>query len=147
MSSEIQSLLVDFVRTFSNCSCSLNSSQKVEGKCSTSDSPYSKSLFWDDDKRTSEVFFHQKSVSIFIFGSTELQQRLHKQGKQKLAEADRQALRLLRAQAWQRSDPHESLLRSESCLHLGMQIHYHLPSSTPLSPSSPCLPSSQPPPH
>lgn len=34
-----------------------------------------------------------------------------------MAEADRQALRLLRARAWQRSDPHESLLRSESCLH------------------------------
>lgn len=37
------------------------------------------------------------------------------------------------AEDWQKSAPHESLLRSESCLHLGMHGHSHLPPQhTPL---------------
>jgi len=67
----------------------------------------------------------EKSVRIFILVLTKLKCRLHKHCKCKLAEAERHAL--VRAEAWQRSDPHESLFRSESCLHLGMQIHSQLP--------------------
>lgn len=73
-----------------------------------------------------------KKVCIVISSSSESQRRLSRQGKDKLAETDRRARGLLRARAWQRSDPHESLLRSESYLHLGMQIHSHLPSPSPL---------------
>lgn len=64
----------------------------------------------------------KKSIFILILtvngGSTN-------RGSVKWQEADKQAV--LRAQAWQTSEPHESHYSSEACLHLGIQIRSHPP--------------------
>lgn len=61
-------------------------------------------------------------VLIFFF-LPQLCWRRHKQGNHKLAKTDRHHWEL---KDWQRTDPLERRFKSESNLHLGMQIHSHL---------------------
>lgn len=71
----------------------------------------------------------QRSLSVSS-SSLQLYWRLHRQGEHKVAEAGRQAVRLLRV--WQRSDSHERLLRSLPSLRYADWLPTPLP-STPLS--------------